>query len=47
LRAGDAEAAHAAIELGPQQPGDVRNHDPNIFIGIWHGAVAAAGKSLS
>ena len=33
--------------VGPQQPGNVGNHDTNIFVGIWHGAVVAAGKLVS
>ena len=41
------EPADAAIELRPQQAGDVRDHDANIFVGIWHAAIVAAGKLVS
>jgi hypothetical protein len=41
LRAGDAEATHAAIEFRPQQPGHVGDHDANIFLGIGHSAVVS------
>ena len=37
LAAGDPEPSHAAIEFRPQQAGDVRDHDPNVFFGIRHG----------
>ena len=37
IGAGDPEPAHAAIELRPQQAGDVRDHDTNVFFGIRHG----------
>ena len=47
LRPGDPEPAHAAIELRPQQAGDVRDHDTNVFVGIWHAAIVAAGELVS
>ena len=37
LATGDPEPAHTAIEFRPQQAGDVRDHDTNVFFGIWHG----------
>ena len=39
LRAGDAEPAHAAIELRPHQARDVGDHDTDVFVGIRHGAL--------
>ena len=36
LRPGDPEPADAAIELRPQQAGDVGDHDTNVFVGIRH-----------
>src|SRR6476661_4020681 len=44
LPARDAQTSHAAIELRPQEPGHIRNHDPNIFVSIRHAAVVAVGK---
>jgi hypothetical protein len=42
LRTRNAEAADPAIEFRPQQAGNVRNHNTNIFVSIWHAAVVAA-----
>ena len=47
LRPGDPEPADAAIELRPQQAGDVGDHDTNVFVGIRHAAIVAAGKLVS
>jgi hypothetical protein len=47
LCARNAEAAHAAIELRPQEAGNVRNYNTDILVGIWHAAFMEEGKSLS